>query len=198
MEPKLQKYKGRVVLRGDTVKDDSGAYAVFTELGSSASQITAAKIKDVIAKLPDCEGQAADAVSAYTHVNLEDAPRLPEIPMSECPDGRSLGPIWKSQLFLLSGICMVICYQDCCGNGNLKKYYLNLDEKSAELGLSFCSQETRNILVGVRGRHQNGWKEAEYGTHVLNVNANQKKPLLKNTQICLNHVFLLKQHCMVL
>ena len=28
---------------------------------------------------------------------------------------------------------------------------------------------------------------------VLNVNVNQKKPLLKNTQRCLNHVFLLKQ-----
>ena len=83
-------------------------------------------------------------------------------------------------------------------NGKWKKFYLNLDEKSAELGLSFCSQETRNILVGVRGRHQNGWKDAEYGTHVLNVNANQKKPLLNNTQICLNHVFLLEQHCMVL
>ena len=31
LEPKLQKYKGRVLLRGDIVKDDSGAYAVFTE-----------------------------------------------------------------------------------------------------------------------------------------------------------------------
>ena len=31
VEPKLQKYKGRVVLRGDIVKDDSGAYASFTE-----------------------------------------------------------------------------------------------------------------------------------------------------------------------
>ena len=30
LEPKYQKYTGRVVLRGDTVKDDSGAYAVFT------------------------------------------------------------------------------------------------------------------------------------------------------------------------
>ena len=198
LEPKLQKYKGRVVLRGDIDQDDSGACAVFTEFGSSASQITAAKIMDVITKLPDCEGQAADAVSAYTHVKLEDAPRLPEIPKPECPDGRSLCPVWKTQLFLLSGICMVICYQDCCGNGNLKKYCLNLGEKSAELGLSFCSQETMNILVGVRGRHQNGWKEAEYGTHVLNGNANQKKPLLKNTHICLNHVFLLEQHCMVL
>ena len=46
LEPKLQKYKGRVVLRGDIVKDDSGAFAVFTEQGSSASQMTAAKIMD--------------------------------------------------------------------------------------------------------------------------------------------------------
>ena len=32
-----QKYKGRVVLRGDIVKDDSGSYAVFTEQRSSSS-----------------------------------------------------------------------------------------------------------------------------------------------------------------
>ena len=32
------------LLRGDIVKDDSGSYAVFTEQGSSASQMTAAKI----------------------------------------------------------------------------------------------------------------------------------------------------------
>ena len=31
VEPKLQKYKGRVVLRGDIDQDDSGACAVFTE-----------------------------------------------------------------------------------------------------------------------------------------------------------------------
>ena len=31
LEPKVQKYKGRVVLQRDIAKDDSGAYAVFTE-----------------------------------------------------------------------------------------------------------------------------------------------------------------------
>ena len=36
-------YKGRVVLRGDIVKDDSGSSAVFTEQGSSASQMTLPK-----------------------------------------------------------------------------------------------------------------------------------------------------------
>ena len=30
LEAKHQKYKGRVVLRGDIVKDDSGSYAVCT------------------------------------------------------------------------------------------------------------------------------------------------------------------------
>ena len=83
LEAKHQKYKGRVVLRGDIVKDDSGSYAVFTEQGSSASQMTAAKI---MARLPGCDGQAADAVSAYTQVKMEDAHKFLKIPKSECPD----------------------------------------------------------------------------------------------------------------
>ena len=41
LEPKHQKYNGRVV-RGDIVKDDSRYYAALTEQGSSASQMTAA------------------------------------------------------------------------------------------------------------------------------------------------------------
>ena len=81
-----QKYKGRVVLRGDIVKDDSGSYAAFTEQGSSASQMTAAKVMDIISRLPGCAGQAADAVSACTQVKMEDAPKLLKIPKSECPD----------------------------------------------------------------------------------------------------------------
>ena len=86
LEAKHQKYKGRVVLRGDIVKDDSGSYAVVTEQGSSASQMTAAKIMDIISRLPGCDGQAADAVSAYTQVKMEDAHKLLKIPKSECPD----------------------------------------------------------------------------------------------------------------
>ena len=86
LETKHQKYKGRVVLRGDIVKDDSGSYAVFTEQGSSASQMTAAIVMDIISRLPGCAGQAADAVSAYTQVKMEDAPKLLKIPNSECPD----------------------------------------------------------------------------------------------------------------
>ena len=86
LKTKHQKYKGRVVLRGDIVNDDSGSYAVFTEQGSSASQMTAAKIMDIVSRLPGCSGQAADAMSACTQVKMEDAPSLLKIPKSECPD----------------------------------------------------------------------------------------------------------------
>ena len=80
LEPKYQKYKGRVVLRSDMVKDDSGSYPVLTEQGSSASQMPAAKIMDVIARQPDCAGQAADAVAACTQVKLEELPDCSKFP----------------------------------------------------------------------------------------------------------------------
>ena len=86
LEQKFQKYKGRVVLRGDKVKDDSGSYAVFTDHCSSASQMTAAKVMDVFAKLPRCEGQAADAVCAKTQVKMEDGPTLLTLSRSEYPN----------------------------------------------------------------------------------------------------------------
>ena len=55
--------------------------------GSSASQMTAAKIMDVVERLPGCEGQAADAVSACTSGKVEGMlPDCSKIPKSECPD----------------------------------------------------------------------------------------------------------------
>ena len=38
--------------------------------------MTAAKIMDIISRLPGCDGQAADAGSAFTHVKMEDAHKL--------------------------------------------------------------------------------------------------------------------------
>ena len=122
MEGKHLKYIGRVVLRGDIVKDDSGSYAVFTEQGSSASQMTTTKFMDIISRLPGCDGQAADAVSAYTQVKMDDSPKLLKIAKigisrhldSSTPtqNGLNHGPVSKTQSFLLNGICTVIFWQD--------------------------------------------------------------------------------------
>ena len=48
--------------------------------------MTAVKLMDYSARLPDCYGQAADVVSAYTQANMDYTPRLLRIPKSECPD----------------------------------------------------------------------------------------------------------------
>ena len=62
---------------------------------------------------PDCDGQAADAIPAYTQVKMEDAPRLFRIPKSECPDVwirlprhkcPNHGQTLKVKLFLLNEI----------------------------------------------------------------------------------------------
>ena len=114
------------------MKDDSGSYAVFKEQGSSASQMTAAKVMDIISRLPGCAGQAADAVSANTQVKMEDAPTLLKIPNWNVQtfgfvyhDTNCLnhGPAWMTQSLLLSEICTVIRWQGCYGKGNLRKSY---------------------------------------------------------------------------
>ncbi len=69
----LQVYKGRIVFRGDDVKDQEGTHAVFTEQGTSASHLAAAKFLDAIARLPGNDGHDMDAISAYTQVKLSDA-----------------------------------------------------------------------------------------------------------------------------
>ena len=101
--------------------------------------MTAAKIMEIISRLPRCDGQAADAVSAYIPRKMEDAHQLLKIPKSECPDiwirpprhknGLNHGPVWKIQSFLLNAICVVILWQDYYGNGNLRKSYWSMAGK---------------------------------------------------------------------
>ena len=87
LEPKLQEYKKVELFSVVTLSKTTLEPTQFSlKKGSSASQMTAVKIMDVIAKLPDCAGQAADAVSAYAQVKMEEASRLLKIRKSECPD----------------------------------------------------------------------------------------------------------------
>ena len=110
------------------MKDDGGSHAVFTEQGSSASQMTAAKVMDIISRLPGCAGQAADAVSAYTQVKMEDAPKslkLPQPALSRHMDTSTttqVAQIVVTQWFLLNEICRVTHLLNYCGKDNLKTF----------------------------------------------------------------------------
>ena len=158
LEAKHQKYKGRVVLRGDNVKDYSGSYAVFTEQGSSASQMRAAKVMDIISRLPGCARQAVNAVSAYTQVKMEDAPKLLKSPNRNVQtfgfvyhdtNGLNHGPAWKIQSFLLKGM-NGHPLAGLLWKGNLRKSNCRLGE-GFQLGMSLGSSSKRIILICVCG-----------------------------------------------
>ena len=172
LETQHQKYKGRVVLRGDIVKDDSGSYAVFTEQGSSASQMTAAKVMDIISRLPGCAGQAADAVSAYTQVKMEDAPSLLKIPKSECPDiwirlpRHKWSKSWSSMEDPVVPLDRNLYGHPLAGllwERQFEKILLkNGWEKVSNLGMLIRTPRKRIILICVCGWHKIGWKETKY------------------------------------
>ena len=120
--------------------------------------MTAAKVMDIISRLPGCHGQAADAVSANTQVKMEDAHKLLKAPKSECPD------IWirlpkhkwpkscssrKTQLFFLSEICTVILWQDCYGKGNFEKILLNYGLEKVPNWECLCVHRHQRLFLSV-------------------------------------------------
>ena len=168
LEPQFQNYIGRH--RGD---DDSGAHAVFAEQGSSASQMTAAKVMDVIARPPGCAGQAADAVSAYAQVK-EDASQIVEklkirrsrrLDTSSTTNGPSHAPVWKIQWFLLNESHTHTHLLDYCGRDSSRKFCWNLGREQVPnwecllvhrkqgLFLSFLSVDVVDIRMA--GKNQN-------------------------------------------
>ena len=74
LEPQSLKNKGRVALRGDIVKDNSGPFALVLNKDHQHHKCQPQKVMDIMSRLPGCAGQAGDAVSAYTQVKMEDAP----------------------------------------------------------------------------------------------------------------------------
>ena len=144
LEQEFQKYKGRVVLRGDVVKDDSASCAAYTEQCSSASKTTAAQVLDVIAGQLGCAGQPSDAVAATTRVTMEDAATLLKLPKSECPH------IW---------IRLHLCRIDM-GETVRERCTSKLMVESTNLGMPVSASSARSIPVRVRGRHPNGREKA--------------------------------------
>ena len=163
------------------MKDDSGSYAVFTEQGSSASQMTAAKVMDIIPRLPGCDGQAADAVSACTQVKMEDAPKLLKIPKSECPDifGYAQHDTSGQNSWCSVEDPVVPLERNLYGHpraGLLWEKHFEIVllehgwEKVSNWECCFVKHRKKTILVCICGRHQTGWKETKHQSDLESTN----------------------------
>ena len=74
------------VLRGDIVKDDSGSFAELTEQGSSASQMTAAKVMDIYQSYQDAQDKQQTQYLLTPGQNGRCTITVKKNPTSECPD----------------------------------------------------------------------------------------------------------------
>lgn len=76
LEEIFHKWKARVVERGGTTNDETDQHVVFTEQGTSASDISQANFLDMVARLPGCDGEISDAIRVFPQVPFSDAVRL--------------------------------------------------------------------------------------------------------------------------
>ena len=65
--------EGKIVFRGDLIKDETGHKAVFTEQSTCASYMAGTKFIDTVARFPRCKGEDADAKSAFTQITFKEA-----------------------------------------------------------------------------------------------------------------------------
>ena len=65
----------------------------------------------------------------------------------------------------------VIHEPDCYGKDNSRKFIRTWMGQGTNLGMYVCSSKTRVISVSFRGWHLNGWREAENGSHVAEIDA---------------------------
>ena len=83
----LQKYKGRVVYRGDNAKDEHGALAIYQELAAHPTTIQTANASIAYGCLPGHSTTQSDAVRAYVQSPLRSKyPAWVHIPREFWPD----------------------------------------------------------------------------------------------------------------
>jgi len=94
-----RKFKGRVVLQGNHVKDEYYDHAIFAELSSCPSTMEAAKSGDAFGLLPGHVTEQCDAEQAYTQAKIQGTETWIEIPQHEWPES------WKG---MKRPVCLLI------------------------------------------------------------------------------------------
>ena len=156
--------------------------------------MTAAKVMDIISRLPGCAGEAADAVSAYTQVKMGDAPKslkIPNIGMSRHLDssttthmakimvqyGRPSRSSWAKSI--RSSFGRTIMGKAIWENPTAVRF-----GKGFQLGMLVRTPSKRIILVCVCGCHKIGWKETKSWSDV-EINYSTKKSIWENQHLLL-------------
>ena len=116
-------YKGRVVFEGNRITDQDGTWAVFSEQGTSASHLSAAKFLDALARMPGNAGQDSDAMGAYTQTELLGEETWVTMPPERWPKhwhGKFHRPVVRLRLNLYGHPCAGLYWEKHCRNALTK------------------------------------------------------------------------------
>ena len=170
LKAKHQKYKGRVVFRSEIEKmiQDLMQYSPNKDYQHLKWQQQKSWISS-----PDCRVAQDKRLTQNLLLPMEKwkmFPRYGKFPnwnvqtvgfVYHYTNDQNNGPVSKTQLFFLNGICMVTLWQDYCGEGNLRKSYCNTVWQRFPIenvcscimtkGLSFlCMWMTENSLERIK------------------------------------------------
>ena len=149
LELKFPRYKGRVVLLVDGAKDDSRSYAVC--LQSRVRQHHWWWPQQVWTLLPDY----LDAKKQATQYRLTTKSKW-----------KKLQNCWRTSCVFGKEFVRSILLQVWYGKDNSISFTSIWMGESTNLGMYVRSSPTRIILIHVRGRHQDGRKETQFGVNV--------------------------------
>ena len=164
--------------------------------------MAAAKVMDILLRLPECAGQAAHTLSVCTQFKMEYAPTLLKIPKSECPDiwirlpKHKWHTSWSSMedpVLLLEQILYGHFLARLLWERQIEQVLLNYGwEKVPNGELLFFNREKGLFLsvyvddIKLAGKTQNInplWKILMKDVHALNVNANRTNMFLMSTDM---------------
>ena len=94
--PDQAKFKGRLVFRGDDVRDETGQHAIFKDMASCPATLEASKMVDAYSCVHGNAGQQADAQQAYTQATFKGTETWIFLPRHQWPahwKGRYTRPV---------------------------------------------------------------------------------------------------------
>ena len=154
LESQFQKYKGRVVLRGDIVKDNSGACAVFTEQGSSAFSHDGRKCNGChcsstrlwwtssrrnICLYPSKNGGCSKVAQKFRSQKDQTYGYT-----FQDTNGRNRGPVGKTQWFPLRELLRTPTCWTLMEETVRRKFCWNLDGKKYQIGNTYLFTEDKS------------------------------------------------------
>jgi hypothetical protein len=112
-----------VVFQGHNVRDEEGYAAVFSEQGTSASHIAAAKWLDAISRMPGNNGEDSDAMGAYTQAEFQGEETWVSMPRERWPKawiGKYHNPVVRLRLNLYGHPLAGLYWEKHCRSAILK------------------------------------------------------------------------------